>query len=246
MHDDDAPVGRVLSRRNALALVGTVGAALAVGSGTAAAATPTIDCVATPEMVEGPYFVDEKLNRSDVRSDPATGTVSDGAVLALNIRVLQIAAGRCTPITGAIVDLWQCDATGLYSDEAATGTVGHKFLRGYQVSNLAGKVGFTTILPGWYPGRTVHQHIKIRTTGADGNPYEFTSQLYYEEEFKARYLATAPYAAHGTPDTTNATDMFYGTLGDQLLVRPRPARRGYTADFTVALDLSNTQVGAPD
>jgi len=247
MHHDDLPVGRVLPRRHALGLLGMVGAALAAGTGTAtASAAPNVDCVATPEMVEGPYFVDEKLRRSDIRTDPATGKLSDGALVALNLRVLQIADGRCTPLPGATVDLWHCDAVGLYSDEADANTVGQKFLRGYQISDRGGQVRFTTILPGWYPGRTVHHHVKIRTTGTDGNAYEFTSQLYYPEQFKAAYLAKPPYAAHGTPDTTNAADQFYGTLGDQLLLNPRPHGRGHTADFTVALDLSDTKVGAPD
>lgn len=248
MHDDDAPVGQVLTRRHALGLLGTVGAALVVGSGTASAAAPSadcVDCVATPEMVQGPYFVDEKLNRSDIRTDPSTGAVSEGVLLALNLRVLEIASGTCTPIKDAVVDTWQCDAAGLYSDEEAVGTLGQKFLRGYQVSDRAGHARFKTILPGWYAGRTVHNHIMIRTTGADGNPYRFVSQLYFTEEFKTAYLAKSPYAAQGAPDTTNATDRFYGTLGDQLLLRPRPNGRGYVADFTIGLDMSAATVVAP-
>jgi protocatechuate 3,4-dioxygenase beta subunit len=144
MHHDDLPVGRVLPRRHALGLLGMVGAALTVGAGTASA-TPNVDCVATPEMIEGPYFVDEKLRRSDIRTDPATGRLPDGALVALNLRVLQIAAGRCTPLPGATVDPWQCDAVGLYSDEADANTVGQKFLRGYQVSDRTGQVRFTTM-----------------------------------------------------------------------------------------------------
>ena len=68
------------------------------------------------------------------------------------------------------------------------GTDGRNFLRGYQVSDRAGWARFTTVLPGWYRGRTEHIHLKIQTTGTDGNPYEFTSQLYFTEEFKAGYL----------------------------------------------------------
>jgi len=255
MDNDDVPVGRVLGRRQALAILGMSGVALGVAGSagvasadTRASAADCVDCVVKPEMTEGPYFVDEGLNRSDIRSDPSDGTVSAGTTFALGLRVLRIADGRCTPLPDAIVDIWHCDALGSYSDIASEGTAGRKFLRGYQVTNRAGHAGFTTILPGWYRGRTVHIHLKIRTTGTDGNPYEFTSQLYYPEEFKAEYLAADPYAAKGTPDTTNAQDGIYSAngVGDQMLLRPHRARRGYAAEFAIGLDLSDTAVGADD
>jgi protocatechuate 3,4-dioxygenase beta subunit len=256
MHDDDEPVGRVLGRRQALALLGIAGAALTVaGSGVAAAATTTsstsgggrtVDCIAAPEQTEGPYFVDEMLNRSDIRTDPSDGSVVDGTVFALNLGVLQINSGGCAPLRDAIVDIWTCDAFGIYSDVAAEGTAGKKFLRGYQTTDRAGKVRFVTILPGWYASRTVHLHVKVRTTGTDGNPYEFTSQLYFAEEFKAEYLAGEPYASTGTPDTTNAADRFYAAGGDQMLLAPRKAGRGYTADFAIGLDLSDAETGDDD
>jgi protocatechuate 3,4-dioxygenase beta subunit len=255
MDNDDLPVGRVLGRRQALAILGMSGVALGVvgPAGVAAADTRTraedcVDCVVKPEMVEGPYFVDEGLNRSDIRSDPSDGTVSAGTTFALGLRVLRIADGRCTPLPAAVVDVWHCDAAGSYSDIAQEGTSGRKFLRGYQVTNRAGRVGFTTILPGWYRGRTVHIHIKVRTTGTDGNPYEFTSQLYYTEEFKAEYLTADPYTTKGTPDTTNAQDFIYtgDGAGDQMLLHPHRRGRGYAAEFAIGLDLSDTAVGGDD
>ncbi|MFJ6572239.1 hypothetical protein ACIQNU_33020 [Streptomyces sp. NPDC091292] len=259
MHSDDEPVGRVLGRRQALTLLGAAGAALTVGgsAGAAAEATPTsssgpggsartIDCIARPEQTEGPYFVDEKLNRSDIRPDPSDGSVAAGTALALNLGVLQIGSRGCRPLKDAVVDIWQCDALGLYSDVAAEGTAGRKFLRGYQTSDRAGWARFVTILPGWYEGRTVHIHVKIRTVGTDGNPYEFTSQLYFPEEVKAAYLTGAPYAEKGMPDTTNATDRFYAVGGEELLLKPRRTRAGYRADFTIGLDLSDTEIGKPD
>jgi protocatechuate 3,4-dioxygenase beta subunit len=196
--------GRILGRRQALTILGMSGLALTLAGTGTAAADSTVDCVAKPEMTEGPYFVDEGLNRSDIRTDPTDGSVVAGTALMLTLRVLRVDDG-CKAIKDAIVDIWHCDALGVYSDIAAEGTSGKKFLRGYQETNGAGKAGFGTILPGWYQGRTVHIHVKIRTTGTDGNPYEFTSQLYFTEEFKTAYLATDPYAAKGTPDTTNAT-----------------------------------------
>ena len=150
------------------------------------------------------------------------------------------------PLPGATVDIWHCDAAGVYSDIAAEGTTGKNYLRGFQVSNGGGIVKFTTILPGWYQGRTVHTHVKIRTTGTDGNAYEFTSQLFFTEEFRAVYLATSPYSAEGSPDTTNATDMHYADIGDQMLLKPSATDDGYEATFSIALDLSDAAVGADD
>jgi len=262
MHSDDEPVGRILSRRQALALLGLAGAGVSIvgGAGVAQASTTSaassatsesvaagaVDCVAKPEMTEGPYFVDEGLNRSDIRIDTADGSIVDGTKLTLNLDVLQLTDGVCAPLAGAVVDIWHCDAYGVYSDEAANDSVGKTFLRGYQVSNAAGRVRFVTILPGWYRGRTVHIHLKIQTTGTDGNPYEFTSQLFFTDEFQAAYLATDPYAAKGTQDTTNATDGIYGDVGDQMLLSPRAQRGGWVAGFCVGLDLSDTVVGGDD
>jgi protocatechuate 3,4-dioxygenase beta subunit len=248
MHLDDEPVGRVLGRRHALAILGMSGVALTVAGVRVgvASADPAVDIVAQPELTEGPYFVDEGLNRSDIRTDPSDGSVVAGTMFTLNLRVMQLAGGEATALKNAIVDVWHCDALGVYSDIAAEGTTGRKFLRGYQVTNGAGKVRFGTILPGWYQGRTVHIHVKVRTTGTDGNPYEFTSQLFFTEQFKAAYLATDPYAAKGTPDTTNDTDMHYADLGDQLLLYPRMRDEGLAADFTIGLDLSDATVGDDD
>jgi len=258
MHSDDEPVGRILSRRQALTALGLAGAGLTVlgSAGVAHASTHAattenapavaINCVAKPEMTEGPYFVDEGLNRSDIRIDTSDGSMVDGTKLTINLDVLQITDGVCRPLPAAVVDIWHCDAYGVYSDEAANDSVGKTFLRGYQVSNAAGRVRFVTVLPGWYRGRTIHFHIKIRTTGTDGNPYEFTSQLYFTEEFQLAYLATDPYAAKGARDTTNETDGIYGDIGDQMLLRPHKQRTGWVAGFCIGLDLSDAAVGADD
>src|SRR5947209_4966471 len=103
-----------LSRRETLRLAGTAGAAALVGrsfQGAPAAAqgTATPACVLTPALTEGPYFVDEKLNRSDIRTDPSDGSVRTGVPLVLNMSVQRVVNGSCTPLTGAIVDVWHCD-----------------------------------------------------------------------------------------------------------------------------------------
>src|SRR5262249_5768498 len=90
---------------------------------------------ATPTVTEGPYWVDEKLLRSDIRTDPATGIARPGITLALSIAVQNISNGSCAAVAGALVDIWHCDAGGAYSDEAVNATAGQKFLRGYQVTD---------------------------------------------------------------------------------------------------------------
>src|SRR5205807_2293498 len=117
-------------------------------STTTATAMPA--CVVTPSETEGPYFVDERLNRSDITTDPSTGSKRDGTPLTLTFNVSRVGAGGCTTLSGAQVDVWHCDAAGVYSDVAAQSTVGRRFLRGYQLTDADGAATFTTIYPGWY------------------------------------------------------------------------------------------------
>src|SRR2546422_1615619 len=175
--DGDTVMGRDLSRRELLALMGA--AAVLVGcergqSGSSwwarlwapeAAATALPPCIVRPEQTEGPYFVDERLNRTDIRSDPSDGSVKEGLPLQLALRIHEIRGQRCTPLHGAMVDIWHCDALGVYADvrDRFFDTRRKKFLRGYQTTDADGAVHFQTIYPGWYPGRTVHIHFKIRT-----------------------------------------------------------------------------------
>ena len=191
-------------------------------------------------MTEGPYFVDEKLNRSDVRSDTSTGAVKDGAPLVLTFLVSQLTANACTPLKDAQVDIWHCDAAGMYSDinDPSGSTVGHNYLRGYQLTDATGKATFTTIYPGWYSGRAVHIHFKIRTTGTNGAAYEFTSQLFFDDTLSDKVFAQAPYAAKGTRNTRNSNDSIYRNGGAQMLLTPTQTNGGYNATFSVALDLS--------
>lgn len=203
----------------------------------ATAVLPT--CVVRPEMTEGPYFVDEMLNRSDIRSDPSDGSVREGALLALTFLVSRI-GNTCEPLPGAMVDVWHCDAAGTYSDVADNmfgNTLGQKFLRGYQVTDDNGAAAFTTIYPGWYPGRAVHIHFKIRNEEGGAN-HEFTSQLFFDDAFTDQIFANAPYAANGQRNTLNSNDGIYSNGGSQLLLNVVPTADGYAATFDIGLDMS--------
>jgi protocatechuate 3,4-dioxygenase beta subunit len=221
---------------------------------TAAAATPAQasptadsaavpDCVVKPELTEGPYFVDEKLNRSDIRSDPTTNAVREGIPLSLAFAVSQVGSGSCTPLKDAQVDVWHCDALGVYSD--VTGN-SEKFLRGYQLTDANGSAKFTTIYPGWYQGRTVHIHFKIRTKDASGQSYEFTSQLFFDDAFSDQVYTQQPYSQHSGRDTKNPADNIFQQSGGQLTLAAARSGDGYTATFPIGIDLSDTQVGQSD
>src|SRR5437879_13873001 len=94
-------------------------------------ATPA--CVATPAETEGPYFVDERLNRSDITTDSSTGSKRNGVPLDLTFQVARVSSSGCTSLGGARLDVWHCGAAGGCSDVAAHSTVGQRFLRGYQL-----------------------------------------------------------------------------------------------------------------
>lgn len=213
--------GRVLTRREALALLGAAPFVFSPARAAAAAA-----CVATPAQTEGPFFVDTRLQRADIRSDPSGGPPRAGVPLALELTVSGIGPGGCAPLAGAVVDLWHCDADGVYS-----GTRGsERFLRGYQVSDASGRVRFLTVYPGWYGGRAVHIHFKVRS-GAR----ELTSQFYFDDAFSDRVFARAPYAARGRPDVRNARDFIYRQGGRELTLAPVERDGGLAATFDIAL-----------
>jgi protocatechuate 3,4-dioxygenase beta subunit len=249
MKNNNRPLGRILSRREALALFRAAGTAIfVVGciprkssvAGTASSASSTPACVVSPQQTEGPYFVDEKLNRSDIRSDPADGSVKEGVPLQLTLHVSQVGSTGCTPLVGAIVDIWHCDALGVYSDvtDRSFNTVGKKFLRGYQVTDAKGNVQFTTIYSGWYPGRTVHIHFKVRTSGTSGQGYEFTSQLYFDDAISDRVYSQAPYTSKGQRTQKNADDGIFQGGGEQMLLKLTKTGQGYAATFDVGLEMA--------
>jgi protocatechuate 3,4-dioxygenase beta subunit len=192
----------------------------------------------TKEETQGPFWVDERLQRSDVRADSETGAVHTGVPLTLTIN-LQDAGAGCAPQVGAYVDIWHANAQGAYSDVSGQGNpdnIGVDWLRGYQVSDANGSVTFTTIFPGWYTGRTAHIHFRIRLALDTSTTVNFTSQLYFEESVATTVYATSAYAKSGTRQT-NSTDSLY----DAGLLMPvtGSTTAGYAGAFTVALDFGD-------
>ena len=197
-----------ISRRRALAGFGTVslGALLAAcaddedgpstaqvetSEGTTSSFDDAATCTQTAEQTEGPFYFDVDRIRSDIRED------RDGATLRLGVRVRE--AGDCEPIANAVVDVWHCDAEGSYSEPGET------YLRGAQVTNADGVVEFTTVYPGWYPGRTVHIHAKVHLD----KETVLTTQFYFDDTVSAHVFADAPYAGESNRDGFNESDGLY-------------------------------------
>jgi protocatechuate 3,4-dioxygenase beta subunit len=158
---------------------------------TAGATTP--DCVLTPELTEGPYYLDLDLMRRDI-TEGRSG-------LAYDLAVKVVDAESCEPIEDAIVDVWHCDAEGVYSGVEGDGT----FLRGVQVADGTGTVTFRTIFPGWYSGRAVHIHLKVIQGGQT-----WTGQLFFDDEALEAVYALEPYSARGPADVPNESDGIFG------------------------------------
>jgi len=239
--------------------VGGALAAVVLGPNGATLAQNLVDD--TPGLTEGPYWVDEMLFRSDVRSDPATGIVQVGLPLLLAINVSQLNADESvTPLPGAYVDIWHCNATGLYSDMAVEGTLGEQFLRGYQVTDAHGNVRFTTIYPGWYSGRTPHIHARVRVYDAENDvvAYNFTTQFFFQESItNAVYTNVSPYSNRPIRDTLNTTDGIYEgasfdgspatEAGELLMLRLAANLKRATGSFNIVLDLTdNSNEGGGD
>lgn len=218
----------LLRLAGAAALVGTGGAwklatAEAAGSGTDAVSQGLVKCVLTPELTEGPYYVSgEKLRRDITEGKP-------GTALLLDLTVLN--ARTCKVVKGATVEIWHCDAGGVYSGAVANNP-GTNFLRGGQKTNANGIAQIRTIYPGWYQGRAVHIHVKVHVRGS----VMHTGQLFFPAAITQAVYAKAPYSTHGTaPDTANGQDAIYRNGGAKGMLALRRKGAGYTGSIAMGV-----------
>ena len=243
----------LLSRRQAMGLfaglgAGVVAAACCGGSSSTGASSTTrttstgasgttgssAACVLTPEATEGPFYLDLDKVRSDITDG------KDGTPLDLKITVVD--ATGCTPIKDAAIDVWHCDAGGVYSGfgQASTGGPGggqsatddQTFLRGTQVTDANGLGQFQTIYPGWYRGRAVHIHMKVHVGGS----IVHTGQLFFDDGLTDQVYGSAPYSSRGTPDVRNSADDIYRSAGAaSAVLAMTPSGNGYIGDITVGV-----------
>lgn len=205
--------------------------------------TGTTACSETLEGEEGPYFVDDSASgydRSNILSNLDGTETQTGVPLTLTLYIFD-AKSSCTAMEGVQVDIWHCNASGIYSAESSESTVGQSWLRGYQLSDSTGKVQFTTILPGWYSGRTTHIHLRLRSTyDSTDDSGSNTMQLFFDQTL-IDTLATSvsPYSSEGTNPTTNANDRVYSQQedGTTLLTLTGSTADGYTASFSIYLPI---------
>jgi protocatechuate 3,4-dioxygenase beta subunit len=248
-----AGLGGIRMGTRALAQDATAGAGTAVATG----------CVLTPELTEGPYYLDGQLIRSDITEG------KPGAPLGLRIAVQDMTS--CAPLANAAVEIWHCDAQGYYSgivgenpggggettgDENSTTT----FLRGIQLTDADGLVEFATIYPGWYTSRTVHIHMKVHVEGEAGDAANdpeavatpeggqtytgghtsHTGQLFFDDAISDEVFATEAYTRSSDQGKiTNDEDNIFGEHGDEpgfLVALDGSAADGFTGTITVGVD----------
>lgn len=168
------------------------------------------------------------------------GSLTAGVPLSLVLRVATVSADACAPLAGAIVDVWHCDAAGTYSGVDSRGRPAAEgyFLRGYQVTDSRGAVRFITIYPGWYPGRAVHIHFKVRARDKTGASRELTSQLYFDDALTDRVHARQPYARRGQRAMKNNRDGLFRDGGRELMLPVIEDGQGYAATFDIGLRMA--------
>ncbi|HEY4121750.1 MAG TPA: hypothetical protein VGM56_27980 [Byssovorax sp.] len=224
---------------------GSGGGANGSGGGATSATGGSATCTASPEGEIGPYFADDsdpRFNRSDVRSNLDGSNTQGGVPFALTIRIVDAENG-CAPYANAQVDIWHCSADGIYSDEGVEDTTTEQWLRGFQLTGADGSVTFTTIIPGWYQGRTTHIHVRVRSTYSDASSTTDganTTQVFFAQGvIDSIYTSVAPYSAKGLNTTTNASDHVYTgeEHGANELTLTGSAAAGFAASCVIGLPI---------
>ncbi|MFE6825286.1 intradiol ring-cleavage dioxygenase [Streptomyces sp. NPDC057690] len=214
-------------------------------------------------VTEGPYYLDGALVRKDITEGKS------GVPLTLRLTVVDATDG-CTPVSGAAVEIWHCDAWGYYSGyttanpggsapaESEDGSTADDdtYLRGYQIANANGVVKFETIFPGWYTPRTCHIHLKVHTGGQkedgtyEGGKVNYTGQLFFPDDIAEEIFTLEPYSKHSGSYTTLDNDMVYdggGTSSGLLTlkaVHKADPSKGYKGSITLGVDPDAENTGA--
>ncbi len=240
-NDTDRHEETTLTRRGSLLGLGGIAAAAlgaggvlavldddaeAAAGGPAAVASGLVTCVLTPEMTQGPYYLDGDKVRRDIR-EGRPGTRLDLAATVVDV-------STCKPIKGAAVDIWHCDAGGTYSGFAQEGTAGRTFMRGIQRTNAKGLATFTTVYPGWYSGRTVHIHVEVSL----GGNVVHTGQLFFPETLTDAVYRSAPYSGRPGRDTRNASDSIFRNGGSKSMLKATKTGSGFVARITMGVSRS--------
>jgi protocatechuate 3,4-dioxygenase beta subunit len=223
-----------LNRREALSAMGAASAALAFGCGTSPTSptdttTTTTStnaaCAVTPSETVGPYPSLVSIVRSDIRES------KPGTTLTLTVKVVNVNAG-CAAVANANVEIWQCDATGNYSEYGSQ--TSQTYLRGIQTTNSNGEVTFVTIYPGWYQGRATHIHVEVKTGGVSRK----VTQIAFPESVNNAVYGTGVYASRGSNPMSNLSDgIFTDSLSAELVTPVGEPATGYSATCQVGISI---------
>lgn len=238
MHSPQKPLvapGRRLALTAGLAAVGAAG--LGAPHAARAAVAPR---ALTVQTTEGPYFLDGMPLRADITEG------LPGVPLELRFTVLDVAG---LPLPGARIDVWQCDALGIYSGYAGQGdskqvsAVGKTFLRGRLVAGDDGEAVFRSVYPGWYEGRTTHIHMKV----AVGPRTVLTSQFFLPDALSEFLYTNLPaYQRSALRNVLNSSDGIALRAGDTVIGAVREAPDRYIASLALVVDpLANPPVHRP-
>jgi protocatechuate 3,4-dioxygenase beta subunit len=178
----------------------------------------------TPAVNEGPFYKNEKLTRQDIREGKLGVPIS---------YVFKVEDVHCKPIQNAVVDIWQCDKDGHYSDFSQENTQGQTWLRGMQTTGADGVCSFKSIFPGWYNGRLTHLHGKVHYNGETKQTTNFFFPKAIEKEVYKNKLYTK--GQNGTSiaedfeidgDTERFNALLMNVIDD--------GNGGYIATYTIA------------
>ncbi|KAJ5273705.1 hypothetical protein N7478_008830 [Penicillium angulare] len=173
-------------------------------------------CILTPTVTDGPYYVWGEVFRQDVKEE----MYSDGVDIHLEVQYIDI--NTCRPIPGAVVDIWQANATGVYSGISVSGNYAadgwdSTYLRGLQQTDKDGVVTFDTIFPGHYDERATHTHLLThlnatilpnKTLEVGTGSIAHNGQLFWNEVLRTAVENTYPYNTNTQSVTSNAEDMW--------------------------------------
>ena len=225
-----------VSRRASLASLGGLVAGAAglagwraaeeAGAGPAGVASGLVTCVLAPEQTEGPYYVDDAAVRRNV-TEGKPG-------VALTLRLTVVDASTCKPVKNAAVEIWHCDAGGIYSGTSQQNTADERFLRGVQRTDAKGLAIFRTIYPGWYQGRTVHIHTMVHI----GGNVVHTGQLYFSDAVTDAVYKRSPYNRRPNRNPRNTGDSIYRNGGKRSTLKLVKNGTAYTGSVTMGVQRS--------
>ncbi|KAF2846335.1 aromatic compound dioxygenase [Plenodomus tracheiphilus IPT5] len=174
-------------------------------------------CILTPEVTQGPYYVSGELVRSDITES------GQGVPLTLDIQIIDV--NTCEPVPQAFLEIWHCNATGVYSGVVANGNgdssdetnLDKTFLRGIQRSDEDGVVRFETLFPGHYTGRATHIHVLSHSNATvnsnqtiSGGSVTHVGQMFFDQDLITQIDTVEPYASNTQELTANADDSILG------------------------------------